>query len=176
MIKWLTETVRLMDGRGMGLETGRARKTRRQKWWPGGRVALYECGAVTPVHTKRMRGCPGWQDRQQEHGPRCRQSDALTAHKTSPAANGRAASTSAVCDLPPHLLGASPQIQFSPHPAPFTTLTLTHMTAGTSLTHYPPLLLSVPRQLAGAAYWVDRRPSSRHSSVAHTASEPSRCR
>lgn len=83
---------------------------------------------------------PRMAGRQQELGPRCRRSDALTAHKTSPAANGRAASTSGVCDLPPHLLGASPQIQFSPHPSPFTTLTLTHMTAGTSLTHYPLLL------------------------------------
>lgn len=65
--------------------------------------------------------------------------DALTAHKTCPATNGRAASTCGVCDLPPHLLGASPQ----PTPLPilllFTTLTLTHMTAGTSLTHCPPL-------------------------------------
>lgn len=121
----------------MGLETGRAWETRRQKWWPGGRVALYECGAVTPVHTKRMRGCPGWKDGQQEH----RQSDALTAHKTSPAANGRAGSAFDVCDLPPHLLGASPQIQFSPHPSPFTTLTLTHMT-----TRHQPHTLSAAAQ------------------------------
>lgn len=131
-----------MDGRGMGLEMGRARKTRRQKWWPGGRVALYECGfSNTRPHQEdaRMPRMPRMAGRTtRTWPPDCTEGDALTAHKTCPAANGRAASASGVCNLPPHLLGASPQPTPLPVPLPFTTLTLIHMTAGTSLTHCPP--------------------------------------
>lgn len=127
------------------------------------------------LHPSTPRGCEeapgsGWQDAgQQELGPRCSESDALTAHKTCTAANGRAANARLfVTDLPPHLLGASPQTQSSR-----PSCALHDLDANSHDHRHQPHSFNL-RQLAREVYWVEERPSSRHSLWLILCPEPSR--